>query len=417
MKQMLVHGSQDALQTAIVQNGLLVEFDMEKGDAAGRLVGSIYKGKVMNVLPGMQAAFVDIGLAKNAFLYIDDVLHPHLERQPKEKPPITDLLSHGQELIVQIVKEPFGGKGARVTTHYSLPGRFLVYMPHADYIGVSKKVASEGERTRLRMTGDAIREQGEGVILRTAADGEAYEALDADITLLRERWREIERKGGNRAAPCELHREASLPQRLVRDFLSAETDEIWIDDRRRYAEMEQLVKEMAPAMLPKLKHYRGPEPMFDRYRIKTQLNEAFERRIRLNSGGDLVWDTTEALTVIDVNTGKYVGTSDLEDTVFRTNMEAVEQIARLLRLRDTGGIIIIDFIDMELDSHREEVLKRLEALIRQDRTKCQVVGWTKLGLLELTRKKVRESAHTQRIEACSVCKGKGKVQSAPLLLS
>ncbi|MBB3109907.1 ribonuclease G [Paenibacillus phyllosphaerae] len=413
MRQMLVHSGRDSLQTAILQDGRLMEFDMEKFEAAGRLVGSIYKGKVMNVLPGMQAAFVDIGLAKNAFLYIDDVLHPHLERQPKEKPPITDLLTRGQELIVQVVKEPLGGKGARVTTHYSLPGRFLVYMPHADYIGVSKKVNGEAERGRLRGTAEAIRQAGEGIIMRTAAGGEAVEALEADVAFLRQRWHSIEQQAVHHTAPSELHREAGLSLRIVRDYLTAETDEIWVDDRNHYAEMELMVKQMAPSLAPRLKLHRQNGSVFDYYRVRDQLHEAFDRRIRLISGGDLVWDTTEALTVIDVNTGKYVGTSHLEDTVFRTNMEAAEQIARLLRLRDTGGIIIVDFIDMELEGHREEVLRRLESLVRLDRTKCQIVGWTRLGLLELTRKKVREHASSHRLETCPICKGKGKVQSSP----
>ncbi|MCQ6560867.1 Rne/Rng family ribonuclease [Paenibacillus mendelii] len=411
MKQMLVHSQSDMLQTAIIQEGRLVEFDMEKTEAAGQLVGSLYKGKVINVLPGMQAAFVDIGLIKNAFLYIDDVLHPHLERQPKEKPLITELLQPGQELIVQVVKEPLGGKGARVTTHYSLPGRYLVYMPEADYVGVSKKVNGEQERGRLRFVGDSIRQEGEGVILRTAAEGESVQSLQGDVDFLRGLWSGIEERARRMTAPAELHREAGLAHRIVRDFLTAETDEVWIDDRNRFMETETLIRQMAPSMLKRLKHYEQREAMFARYRINVQLNEAFDRRTRLDCGGDLVWDTTEALTVIDVNTGKFVGTSDLEDTVFRTNMEAAEQIARLLRLRDVGGIIIVDFIDMELEQHREQILHRLEALVRLDRTKCQVVGWTRLGLLELTRKKARNHAMNQPYETCMSCKGRGKIQS------
>lgn len=411
MKQMLIHGQSDMLQTAIMQEGQLIEYDMEKSAAAGQLVGSIYKGRVINVLPGMQAAFVDIGLNKNAFLYIDDVLHPNLERQPKEKPPITGLLKPGQEVVVQVMKEPLGSKGARVTTHYSLPGRFLVYMPHADYVGVSKKVNGEQERGRLRSIGESIRQPGEGVIMRTAADSESYDALQSDLQFLRELWNGIEQRAKAGTAPAELHREAGLAHRLVRDLLTAEMDEVWIDDPGRYGEMERLMRGMAPAMLPRLKLYEqgNKVSIFDRYKVNEQLHRAFERRIQLSCGGDLVWDQTEALTVVDVNTGKFVGTSDLEDTVFRTNMEAAELIARLLRLRDVGGIVIIDFIDMEEHAHREQIMERLEQMMRNDRTKCQVVGWTRLGLLELTRKKVREHALSPRQETCSVCKGRGKL--------
>ncbi|RAP77871.1 Rne/Rng family ribonuclease [Paenibacillus montanisoli] len=394
MRRMLVHKQRDWLQVAVVDNNRLHEYYMEKTEDGGLLVGSFYKGKVVNVLPGMQAAFVDIGLPKNAFLYIDDVLHPHLERQTKEKPSINQLLSPGQELIVQVMKEPLGGKGARVTTHFSLPGRFLVYMPSADYIGISKKVAGEAERSRLRMIGEGIRLPGEGVILRTAAIGECSDALQGDVQFLRELWQGIQARGITAAAPALLHREADLVHRLVRDLLTVEMDEVWIDDRTAYAKTEALMKQMAPAMIPRLRLYekQGQVSLFQQYRINEQLHDAFVRRVRLGCGGDLVWDQTEALTVIDVNTGKYVGTRDLEDTVFRTNLEAAEQIARLLRIKDVGGIIIVDFIDMEKEEHRDQVMQLLERLVRQDRTKCQVVGWTRLGLLEITRKKVREQA-------------------------
>lgn len=414
MKQMLVHGHRNMLQTAILEEGKLVEFYMEKADEARQLVGSIFKGRVVNVLPGMQAAFVDIGLPKNAFLYIDDVLHPHLEqRHSGEKPAISKLLKAGQEIVVQVMKEPLGTKGARVTTHFSLPGRFLVYMPQAAYVGVSKKVRTEAERARLRSIGETIRHPEEGIIMRTAAEAENVEALQADVRFLRGLWREISGRAGGAPAPAELHRGADLAQRLVRDFLTAEMDEVWIDDADNFAGTEALMLRMAPSMRSRLRLYKPMEegglPLFDRYQVSGQLKRAFERRIRLGSGGDLVWDQTEALTVVDVNTGKFVGTSDLEDTVFTTNMEAAEQIARLLRLRDVGGIVIIDFIDMEREEHREKIMQRLEWLVRRDRTKCQIVGWTRLGLLELTRKKVREHAMSQLQMTCPVCKGTGKV--------
>ncbi len=411
MKRMIVHGQKEMLQVAVVDGNRLIEFYMEKTDNAVHLVGSVFKGRIVNVLPGMQAAFVDIGLSKNAFLYIDDLLHPHLERQPAVKPTIEQLLSPGQEIVVQVMKEPLGSKGARVTTHFSLPGRFLVYMPNADYVGVSKKVNGEHERARMRVAGESIRQKGEGVIMRTAAESESNESLQADVQFLRELWHGIERRAIHASTPAELHREADLGHRLVRDLLTSEMDEIWMADQESYMKTEAVMQEMAPSLVKRMRLFekQGPVSLFQQYRINEQLQEAFERRIRLSNGGDLVWDQTEALTVIDVNTGKFVGTSDLEDTVFRTNMEAVDQIARLIRLRDAGGIIIIDFIDMELEEHRDQILQRLEQLVRQDRTKCQVVGWTRLGLLELTRKKVREHAMHQMLETCSTCKGRGKV--------
>jgi len=410
MKQMLIHVEQERIETAVLSDGRLLEYHMERA-AGGQLAGNIYKGRVVNVLPGMQAAFVDIGQGKNAFLYVDDVLHPHLERQPKQKPSIGELLKPGHELPVQIVKEPIGGKGARVTTHYSLPGRFLVYMPYADYVGVSKRIGSDGERERLRQAGEAIREAEEGIILRTAAEGESLEALGQDAAYLRELWRRIEGQTAAATAPCELHREAGLMQRLVRDMLDAETDRVWIDDRRAMQDAMALVGAMAPGMADKVVLFEKRSDnatLFGAHGVYAQLDKAHARRIRLASGGDIAWDQTEALTVIDVNTGKYTGTNDLEDTVFRTNMEAAEEIARLLRLRDAGGIVIVDFIDMEDEAHRASVCERLAQLVKTDRAKCHVVGWTKLGLLELTRKKVRDDGG-QLYETCPTCKGNGRL--------
>jgi len=409
MKQMLIHVEQERIETAVLSDGRLLEYHTER-EAGGQLAGNIYKGRVVNVLPGMQAAFVDIGQGKNAFLYVDDALHPHLERQPKEKPSIVDLLKPGQELTVQIVKEPLGGKGARVTTHYSLPGRYLVYMPYADYVGVSKRIGSEQERERLRQAGEAIREAEEGIILRTAAEGESLEALRRDAAYLRELWRRIEERAAAAEAPCELHREAGLMHRLVRDMLDADTDRIWIDDRRAMQDWVALIGTIAPGMAANVSLFEDARAtLFGKHGVYAQLDKAYAHRIRLASGGDLAWDQTEALTVIDVNTGKYTGTNDLEDTVFRTNMEAAEEIARLLRLRDAGGIVIVDFIDMEDEAHRASVCERLEQLVKSDRAKCHVVGWTKLGLLELTRKKVRDAAAGQLYETCAACKGKGRL--------
>lgn len=406
MKQMLMHVQGEMLQTAVLENGRLVEFFMERSKASS-LVGNVYKGRVVNVLPGMQAAFVDIGLSKNAFLYIDELLHPHLDKQPEHKPLIQELVRPGQELIVQVMKEPLGGKGARVTTHFTLPGRWLVYMPSSDYVGVSKKIGSESDRTRLRTIGEKLRQNKEGIILRTAAGSESELSLHADVSQLRELWQAIESRGKKEHAPAELHREAGLMHRVVRDTLTADMDEIWIDDAVRYEEALSLLQEMTPVLLERLKRYEqlsgSGMTLFEAYRVSEQIAAAFERRIPLESGGHLIWEETEALTVIDVNTGKFTGTSDLEDTVFRTNMEAADEIARLLRVRDVGGIIIIDFIDMEQEKHREQVMQRLADKARSDQTKCSILGWTRLGLLELTRKKARENAVQQLSERCAGC--------------
>jgi ribonuclease G len=404
MKQMLMHVHGEMLQTAVLENGRLVEFFMEKTKASS-LVGNVYKGRVVNVLPGMQAAFVDVGLTKNAFLYIDELLHPHLEKQPAQKPLIQELIRPGQELIVQVMKEPLGGKGARVTTHFTLPGRWLVYMPNADYVGVSKKIGTEGERARLRMIGEKLREQEEGIILRTAAGGESELSLATDVVQLREIWHGIAERSQHAHAPSELHREAGLMRRAVRDTLTIDMDEIWIDDEARFEEASALLNEMTPQLRERLKPYKQKQglSLFDAYLVTEQVTSAFERKILLVSGGYLIWEETEALTVVDVNTGKFTGTSGLEDTVFRTNMEAADEIARLLRVRDVGGIIIIDFIDMGQEEHRELVMQRLTERSRNDQTKCTILGWTKLGLIEMTRKKARENAVRQLTERCESC--------------
>lgn len=408
MKQLLVHCTRHATQSALVEDGRLTEFSVERSEGAS-LVGNLYKGRVVNVLPGMQAAFVDIGLSKNAFLYVDDVLHPHLDKQPKVKPAITELLKPGDELIVQVMKEPLGGKGARVTTHYSLPGRSLVYMPYADYVGVSKKIEQDQERSRLKHMAEELRRPGEGVILRTNAEGEGLESLAKDLGELRSIWQGILAAAETAAAPSELHRDFGLVQRMVRDVFTPDTEELIIDDENAYRDARAYMLKTASGMEDRLRLYRDPEPLYEKFNIYAQLDRAFQQRIWLESGGYLVWDQTEALTVVDVNTGKYTGTVDLEETVFRTNLEAAAEIARLLRLRDVGGIVIVDFIDMDSEQHRQQVVQQLEATMKSDRTKCQVLGWTRLGLLELTRKKARANVESYFYETCSACKGRGKI--------
>lgn len=389
MKRMIVHCEPGSTEMALLEDGKLVEYAVERSQHRG-LVGSFMKGKVVNVIPGMQAAFVDIGLKKNAFLYIDDVLHPHLEKQPKPKPPITELLKPGQELVVQVVKEAIGNKGARVTTHYSLPGRWIVYMPTSGYVAVSKKIGHEAEKQRLRSIGEELRTEEEGLILRTVAEEEDVKSIAEDLLLLRNQWASILDKAKRLAAPVVLHHDLSMIQRLMRDAYSPETDELIMDNREQAEEALSFLQGMLPGESPDVIIYEGETPVFDHYDVRPQLEKDFQRKIWLSGGGYLVWDTTEALTVIDVNTGKFTGGASLEDTVFQTNLEAAEEIARLIRLRDTGGIIIADFIDMDTDTHRAAVCERLEQAMYGDRTQHHILGWTRLGLLEMTRKRMRE---------------------------
>ncbi|MHA7962541.1 Rne/Rng family ribonuclease [Paenibacillus sp. CAU 1782] len=415
MKQLLLHVQENSLQTAVVQNGVLVQYYMERS-AGSSLVGNVYLGKIVNVLPGMEAAFVDIGLGKNAFLYIDDMLHPHSDKQPRQKPAIQEIAKPGQVVAVQIVKDPIGGKGARVTTHFNLPGRYLVYMPEAAYVGVSKKIGSESERERLRLIGEAIRSNQEGIIMRTAAEGESEEALAGDAGKLRQLWNHVLEKAATCNAPCQLHVEAGLMHRVIRDTLVADIHELWIDHGGKFKEAQRLLGEMAPAHRDRLKLYSPQEgqDLFRHFGVEEQLETAFARRIPLASGGYLIWEETEALTVIDVNTGKFTGSDSLEDTVYRTNLEAAELISRLLRIRDVGGIVIIDFIDMERDESRNRILARMTEEAKEDGTKCSIVGWTKLGLMELTRKKAREAAAVHKGELCPCCGGSGRHKLAQL---
>ncbi len=413
MKQMLIQSMQRLIRTAVLEDGCLIDYDMEQA-AERQLVGNIYLGRVVNVLPGMQAAFVDIGQGKNAFLYIDDLLPPHLEQQPAEKPPITSLIKPGQTLLVQVSKEAAGAKGARVTTHYSLPGRYLVYMPAAGYVGVSKKIGTEQERERLRRLAEELRMREEGLILRTVAKESSAEELVEDLSQLRGLWQQIlNASEACDAAPAELHAEAGIVQRMVRDRLTEDMDRILISDPHIYKEAIAHAAVMAPLLQERIELTDSREDLFQRFGVEQQLEMAFGKRIRLPSGGDLVWEQTEALTVIDVNTGKFTGHVGLEDTVYQTNMEAAAEIARLLRLRAAGGIIIIDFIDMELEEHRDQIKRRMEQLTAKDRTSSHVVGWTRLGLLEMTRKKGKESSGGRVHETCPACQGSGKVLRNP----
>ncbi len=408
MKQMIVHCTQHITRMALLENGRLVEYAAERDQQQG-LVGSYYKGRVINVLPGMQAAFVDIGQKKNAFLYVDDVLHPHLERQPDVKPSIETLLQPGQDIVVQVRKEPSGGKGARVTTHYTLPGRWMVYMPFADYVGVSKKISRDAERSRLKGIGERLRMKEEGVIMRTVSQDEPYEAVEGDLSFLRAQWDNITRRAQTADAPALLHRDLSIVQRFIRDAFNPQRDQLIIDSPVAVKEAKAFLDDMAPDGYKPVSLYNGPESIFTAYGVQEQLHKSFSRKITLEGGATMIWDETEALTVIDVNTAQYIGGASLEETVTNTNLLAAEEIGRLIRLRDTGGIIIVDFIDMEEEIHRKMVTERLEKVICKDRTKTHILGWTRLGLLEMTRKKARHDSASFAPILCQCCGGTGKV--------
>lgn len=408
MRQMIVHCTQHVTRMALLENGRLVEYAAERDQQQG-LVGSYYKGRVMNVLPGMQAAFVDIGQKKNAFLYVDDVLHPHLDKQPEVKPSIETLLQPGQEIVVQVRKEPRGGKGARVTTHYTLPGRWMVYMPFAEYVGVSKKISRESERNRLKGIGERLRRREEGLILRTVSEDEPADAVEGDLSFLRAQWDMIVRRAQEVEAPCLLHSDLSIVQRFIRDVFDPQCDELMIDSAKAVQEAEAFLQDMAPGGHKPVVFYRGQESIFSQYGIQEQIHKSFGRKITLEGGATLIWEETEALTVIDVNTAQYTGGATLEETVTRTNLLAAEEIGRLVRLRDTGGIIIVDFIDMEREEHRRMVMDRLQQVTGSDRTKTHILGWTHLGLLEMTRKKARHDSAGFAPVICQCCGGTGKV--------
>ncbi|NEW04502.1 Rne/Rng family ribonuclease [Paenibacillus sp. SYP-B3998] len=386
MKQLIIHCAPELIQAALLEESRLVEYDTQYPLDSQR-AGSIYMGRIVNVLPGMQAAFVDIGLAKNAFLYIDDLLPVHIDKQPKIKPSITEIAEVGQTLLVQVTKDPQGTKGARVTTHVSIPGRWIVYMPDADYIAISRKIDLDAERQRLKQLAEGSLLPGEGVIIRTGAVGQSEEDIRDDLQNLRDLWSTIQSKRDEVHAPAQLYHDLDLLPRLVRDVITDEVKEVWMNNSKIYEDMKQLLRKQNPSWRGRVAFYDRKVSLFDQFGVTDELSRSFRRKIWLPSGGYLIIDQTEALTVIDVNTGRYTGSIDLEQTVFDINREAAIEIPRLLRLRNIRGIIIVDFIDMNLDSNRLAVMDNISLAVRKDRSKTVIVGWTKLGLLEMTRKR------------------------------
>ena len=410
-KKIVVNVIPEEIRMALADDGVLLEVAVERTES-NHMVGNIYKGRVENVLPGMQAAFINIGIGKNAFLYAGDIFpHKSFQRLVEE-----DNLTVGAEIMVEIVKDAMGTKGPRATTHFSIPGRYVVVMPSVDYVGISRRIESAEERARLRKLAEKIRPKGMGVIVRTVAEGHSEEELARDFQYLANLWEALTAKAKKAKAPLLLYRDADLVIRIIRDHVKDDIEEVVIDDADAYARMVELARFLSPDLVKKIHLYKGKTEIFSHYGIEEEWTRLADRRVDLKCGGYLIIDKTEALTVIDVNTGRFTGHSNLADTVFRTNMEAVTEIARQLRLRDIGGIIVADFIDMQKESHKKAVLIELEARLKADNTKTNVLGLTELGLVEMTRKKARQTYEGTLYEPCPCCGGRGIMQSADTLV-
>jgi len=417
-QDILINWSPQETRVAVVEHGAVQEIHVERA-LEGGLVGNVYLGKVARVLPGMQSAFIDIGLERAAFLHVADVWHPPQEgetvsaaRAAQAQIPIEKQVFEGQSLMVQVIKDPIGTKGARLSTQISIAGRLLVFLPQDDHVGVSQKIPlAQREELRarlLRLAGP----QGGGFILRTNGEDASEAELSDDIAYLRKAWARIRDAAVRLPATSLLHQDLSLLQRVLRDLVGEATQTIRVDSREQYDALKAFGAEFMPLAAGKLQHYKGERPIFDLYAVDEEIARALGRRVELKSGGYLIVDQTEALTTVDVNTGGFVGARNFDDTIFKTNLEAAGAIARQLRLRNLGGIIIVDFIDMVREDHREAVLAEFRKQLTRDRVKTMAGGFSQLGLVEMTRKRTRESLARMLCEPCPVCEGKGSVKTA-----
>lgn len=412
IQDILINCSPRETRVAILADGVLEDLHIERAASRG-LVGNVYMGRVLRVLPGMQSAFVDIGLERTAFLHVLDIQGARLENG--EFRPIEKMIGEGQRLLVQVAKDPIGTKGARLTTTISLAGRKLVYLPQDPHIGVSQKIEDEARREALREQVTRLKKPEEkgGYIVRTCAEESATdEEFLEDMKYLGCLWQETSRKAGTSPAPSLLYEDLSLAKRVLRDMVQAETRRILVDSAEVFEELKAFASTYAQAALPLLELYTGEEPLFETRQVEAELQKALERRVPLKSGGYIVVDCTEAMTTIDVNTGGFVGKRDFSETVFKTNLEAAKTIARQLRLRNLGGIIIIDFIDMQNPAHKAAVLEELRRAASTDRTKLTISEFTELGLVEMTRKRTRESLSHTLCEPCPLCGGRGEIKTA-----
>lgn len=409
-EELLINITPMECRVALIENGTVNELFVERTAKRG-LVGNIYNGKIVRVLPGMQAAFVDIGQSRTAFLHINDMVWPRTQTAPN----IFEMLHPGQIVLVQVMKDMLGTKGARLTTDLSIPSRYLVFMPFGNHTGVSQKIELEEERERLRVMIDTLQTEHQlpgSVIVRTAAEGVTEQALSQDMAYLAKLWKFIQKNQKEVEATALIFEELPLPERVIRDLANSETHKIYVDSREIFTKLQDFVEKFVPTMQGRLNHYPGEKPLFELYNVEDDIQKALRTRVDLKSGGYLMIDQTEAMTTIDVNTGSYVGGRTLEDTVFKTNLEATQVIVRQLRLRNLGGIIIIDFIDMQEQAHRDEVMRLLEKMLERDHAKTKITQVSELGLVEMTRKRTRESLEHLLCESCPTCQGRGYVKTA-----
>ncbi len=460
-EEILINVTPSETRVALVENGQLQEVHIERARKRGYF-GNIYKGRVVRVMPGMQAAFVELGLDRAAFLHASDIqrkppadamaadvsalsgseAHPlptsavlaagngaalETDSAPRAAsashaanggvPPISELLREGQEIVVQVIKDPIGGKGARLTTHLSLPSRYLVLMPSAHMLGISTRIEDEIERERLRAIMAPLQEEspGFGYIVRTNAEGQPAEALTEDVAYLHKLWQSIERAIVSTAVGERIYEDLSLPLRAVRDLMRAGVEKVRVDSRESFERTQAFARQFMPELAESIEHYPGARPLFDLYGVEDEIQRALQKQVPLKSGGYLVIDQTEAMTTIDVNTGGFIGSRNLEETVFRTNLEAAQSAARQLRLRNLGGIIIIDFIDMLDAEHRRQVMRTLEKALQRDHAKSTVYDFSPLGLVEMTRKRTTESLERQLCEPCYTCTGRGTLKTTETL--
>jgi len=413
-EEILINVTPSEVRAALLENGVLQEVYVERAARRG-LISNIYKGRVMRVLPGMQAAFIDIGLERTAFLHASDISRNGSSDKDDEVPSIRELVREGDEIMVQVVKDPLGNKGARLTTYITLPSRHLVLLPCSDTVGISARIEDEAERERLRLIVEAMlaeRELNCGAIVRTVAEGLQREALESDLRYSLKLWDVVQERCSRGSAKSLIHEDLSLPLRVMRDMVSADVEQVLVDSESDYQAMLEFTATYLPDASPGIELYKRRRPIFDLHGIEDEIHKSLDRNIPLKSGGYLIFDQTEAMTTIDINTGGYVGHRNLEETIYRTNLEAAVAIARQLRLRNLGGIIIIDFIDMEEAGHRDNVLQVLEQALARDHARHQITPVSPLGLVEMTRKRSRESLQHVLCEDCSSCNGRGFVMTA-----
>jgi ribonuclease G len=427
-EEILINMTPRETRVGVVENGMLQELHVERTSRRG-YVGNVYKGRVQRVMPGMQAVFVDIGLERAAFLHASDIVRPPLPEAAEvspaggsngngHMPSISELVHEGQEIVVQVVKDPIGTKGARLSTHLSIPSRYLVLLPHARTLGISTRIEDEAERQRLKeVLMPLISEDGApnpklGYIVRTNAEGQSAESLAFDVTYLGKVWRVVQENIAKAKVGERVYEELSLPLRALRDLLNDDIEKVRVDSRETFEKVAKFVHKFMPHLDDRVEHYAGERPIFDLYGVEDEIQRALRKEVPLKSGGYLIVDQTEAMTTIDVNTGGYLGTRNLEETVYRTNLEAAQAASRQLRLRNLGGIIIIDFIDMTDEEHKRQVIRMLEKGLSRDHAKTTVYPMSQLGLVEMTRKRTTESLERQLCEPCPACMGRGTVKTA-----